>query len=76
MSRLMHWLNWYSAMLLKRLLRRRGHSWERRYHAVAVPDCHTRHALYVLRRASVRDQRQVQVLPHRDTSRASAVDPE
>ena len=38
MPRLMHWLNWYSAMLLNRLLRRRGHFWERRYHAVAVPD--------------------------------------
>ena len=30
MLRLMHWLNWYSAMLLKELLRRRGHFWERR----------------------------------------------
>jgi putative transposase len=49
MPRLMHWLNWYSAMLLNRLLRRRGHFWERRYHAVAVPDRDTRHALYVLR---------------------------
>ncbi len=29
MPRLMHWLNWYSAMLLNRLLRRRGHFWER-----------------------------------------------
>ena len=38
MPRLMHWLNWYSAMLLNRLLGRRGHFWERRYHAVAVPD--------------------------------------
>ncbi len=38
LPRLMHWLNWYSAMLLNRLLRRRGHFWERRYHAAAVPD--------------------------------------
>ena len=49
MPRLMHWLNWYSAMLLNRLLRRRGHFWERRYHAVAVPDRDTGHALRVLR---------------------------
>lgn len=49
MPRLMHWLNWYSAMLLNRLLRRRGHFWERRYHAVAGPDRDTRHALHVLR---------------------------
>ena len=47
--RLMHWLNWYSAMLLNRLLRRRGHFWERRYHAVAVPDRDSGHALRVLR---------------------------
>jgi hypothetical protein len=49
MPKLMHWLNWYSAMLLNRLLRRRGHFWERRYHAVAVPDRDTGHSLRVLR---------------------------
>jgi hypothetical protein len=49
MPRLMHWLNWYSAMLLNRLLRRRGHFWERRYHAAAVPDRDYGHALRVLR---------------------------
>jgi putative transposase len=49
MPRLMHWLNWYSAMLLNRLLRRRGHFWERRYHAAAVPDRAYGHALRVLR---------------------------
>ena len=36
-------------MLLNRLLRRRGHFWERRYHAVAVPDRDGHHALRVLR---------------------------
>ncbi len=36
-------------MLLNRLLRRRGRFWERRYHAVAVPDRDTFHALRVLR---------------------------
>ncbi len=49
MPRLMHWLNWYSAMLLNRLLRRRGHFWEQRYHAAAVPDKDADHALRVLR---------------------------
>lgn len=49
MPPLMHWLNWYSAMLLNRLLRRRGHFWERRYHATAVPDRDLRHALRLLR---------------------------
>jgi REP element-mobilizing transposase RayT len=44
MPRLMHWLNGYSAMLLNRLLRRRGHFWERRYHAAAVPDRDFGHA--------------------------------
>jgi hypothetical protein len=36
-------------MLLNRLPRRRGHFWERRYHAVAVPDRDTGGALRVLR---------------------------
>ena len=49
MPRLMHWLNWYSAMLLNRLLRRRGHFGEQRYLAAAVPDKDTDHALRVLR---------------------------
>ena len=49
MVRIMHWLNWYSAMLLNRLLGRRGHFWEGRYHAVPVPDADDRHALAVLR---------------------------
>ena len=47
--KLMHWLNWYSAMLLNRLLRRRGHFRERRYHAAAVADGDSGHALRVLR---------------------------
>jgi REP element-mobilizing transposase RayT len=49
MPRLMHWLNWHTAMLLNRQLRRRGHFWERRYHAAAVPDRDFRHALRALR---------------------------
>lgn len=48
-SRLMHWVNWYCAMLLNRLLHRRGHFWEERYHASAVPDNNARHVLTVLR---------------------------
>ena len=33
LPRVMHWLNWYTAMGLNRLLGRRGHFWEARYHA-------------------------------------------
>ena len=36
MPRLMHWLNWYSAMLLNRLLRRRGHFCNRRRQTPSV----------------------------------------
>ena len=36
-------------MLLNRLLRRRGHFWEQRYHAAAVLEKDTDHALRVLR---------------------------
>ena len=49
MPRLMHWLNWYSAMCFNRLLGRHGHFWERRYHAVAVPNHDRRHVLTTLR---------------------------
>ena len=49
MSRLMHWLNWYCAMLLNRLLLRRGHFWEQRYHAEPVKDNDVRHSMMVLR---------------------------
>lgn len=49
MPRVMHWLNWYTAMGLNRLLGRRGHFWEARYHASWVSNRDQRHVLNVLR---------------------------
>jgi putative transposase len=49
MPRLMHWLNWYIAIGLNRLLKRTGHFWEARYHAVAVKNDDHRHVMNVLR---------------------------
>ena len=49
MPRLMHWLNWYTAIGLNRLLKRTGHFWEARYHAVAVNNDDHRHVMNVLR---------------------------
>lgn len=31
MPKIMHWINWYSAMSFNALLRRKGHFWEQRY---------------------------------------------
>lgn len=33
LPKIMHWLNWYTAMCFNRLLRRKGHFWEQRYHS-------------------------------------------
>jgi REP-associated tyrosine transposase len=33
LPRIMHWLNWYTAMCLNRLHKRTGHFWEKRYHS-------------------------------------------
>ncbi len=33
LSRIMHWLNWYTAMCFNRMLNRTGHFWEKRYHS-------------------------------------------
>ena len=49
LPRVMHWLNWYTAMGLNRLLGRRGHFWEARYHASWVSNRNQRHVLNVLR---------------------------
>ncbi|MEM1370258.1 MAG: transposase, partial [Cyanobacteria bacterium P01_H01_bin.15] len=32
LPRIMHWVNWYTAMCFNRLLNRTGHFWEKRYH--------------------------------------------
>jgi len=49
LPKLMHWVGWYSAMLLNRLSGRCGHFWEARYYATAIaPEDHHR-ALNTLR---------------------------
>ena len=43
LSRLMHWVGWYSAMALNRLAGRCGHFWEARYYCTAIaPKDHRR----------------------------------
>ena len=33
LPKIMHWLNWYTAMCFNRMLNRSGHFWEKRYHS-------------------------------------------
>ncbi len=33
LPKIMHWLNWYTAMCFNRMLNRTGHFWEKRYHS-------------------------------------------
>ncbi|WP_088242359.1 transposase [Calothrix rhizosoleniae] len=33
LSKIMHWVNWYTAMCFNRMLNRTGHFWEKRYHS-------------------------------------------
>ena len=33
LPQIMHWLNWYTAMCFNRMLNRKGHFWEQRYHS-------------------------------------------
>jgi len=49
MPKIMHWLNWYSAMCFNRMLNRTGHFWEKRYHATGFSNTDTRRALNTLR---------------------------
>ena len=49
LPRFMHYVNWYSAMCLNRLLGRRGHFWEKRYHAAGFRNADRCRALHVLR---------------------------
>jgi putative transposase len=49
LPKIMHWLNWYSAMSFNQLLNRTGHFWEKRYHSTAFPNTDTRRALNTLR---------------------------
>lgn len=49
LSKIMHWLNWYTAMCLNRLLNRTGHFWEKRYHSTGFPQNDYRRVLNTLR---------------------------
>jgi len=49
LPKIMHWLNWYSAMCFNRMLNRTGHFWEKRYHSTGFPNSDKRRALNTLR---------------------------
>lgn len=49
LPKIMHWLNWYTAMCFNRLLHRTGHFWEKRYHSTGFPNTDKRRALNTLR---------------------------
>jgi len=38
LSRIMHWINWYTAMCLNRLLKQSGHLWEKKYQSAGFPE--------------------------------------
>lgn len=47
--KIMHWLNWYTAMCFNRMLNRTGHFWEKRYHSTGFPISDKKRALNTLR---------------------------
>ncbi len=49
LPKIMHWLNWYTAMCFNRILNRTGHFWEKRYHSTGFPRGDQRRALNTLR---------------------------
>jgi len=49
LPRIMHWLNWYSAMSFNRMLGRTGHFWEQRYHSSGFARDDHQRALNTLR---------------------------
>lgn len=49
LPKIMHWLNWYTAMCFNRMLNRTGHFWEKRYHSTGFPKTDKRRALNTLR---------------------------
>lgn len=49
LPKIMHWLNWYSAMCLNRLLNRSGHFWEKRYYSSGFPESDARRVLNTIR---------------------------
>jgi putative transposase len=49
LPKIMHWLNWYTAMCFNRMLNRTGHFWEKRYYSTGFPNTDKRRALNTLR---------------------------
>ena len=49
LPKIMHWLNWYTAMCFNRMLNRTGHFWEKRYHSTGFANTDQRRALNTLR---------------------------
>ena len=49
LPKIMHWLNWYTAMCFNRMLNRTGHFWEKRYHSTGFVNTDQRRALNTLR---------------------------
>jgi putative transposase len=49
LPKIMHWLNWYTAMCFNRMLNRTGHFWEKRYHSSGFPSSDYRRVLNTLR---------------------------
>jgi putative transposase len=49
LPRIMHWLNWYTAMCFNRMLKRTGHFWEKRYHSSGFEKADYKRALNTLR---------------------------
>jgi putative transposase len=49
LPKIMHWLNWYTAMCFNRMLNRTGHFWEKPYHSTGFANTDKRRALNSLR---------------------------
>ena len=49
LPKIMHWLNWYTAMCFNRMLNRTGHFWEKRYHSTGFENTDQKRALNTLR---------------------------
>ncbi|WP_211942243.1 transposase [Cylindrospermopsis raciborskii] len=49
LPKIMHWLNWYTALCFNQMLNRTGHFWEKRYHSTGFAMSDKKRALNTLR---------------------------
>jgi putative transposase len=49
LPKIMHWINWYTAMCFNQMLGRTGHFWEKRYHSSGFPNTDYERVLNTLR---------------------------